>query len=224
VGAPSKDQRVGFATIPTDVPLPRLIALTRKAGLGKLPLAEAVEALRSHGHREFPTIPAPLSLALTPEQESTLAQLTSTAATGPVCADSLQVSELVHGEQPPPLDWPTLPGEAVSSPSIPFGGEPPSAKSFWLSINAELIVHGVSEPNASVTIGGRPVELQPDGSFSVRFALPDGQYELPVIAISADNADGRTASLRFTRETTCCGSVSEAPQNPDVQPPSPENT
>jgi hypothetical protein len=61
--------------------------------------------------------------------------------------------------------------------------------------------------------------LQPDGSFRCRFALPDGFYELPVVAIKADNTEGRTAELSFSRGTTHCGSVGEAPQDPALSPP-----
>jgi hypothetical protein len=104
-----------------------------------------------------------------------------------------------------------------------LGDEAAGGKGFWLNVNAELILYGATEPNARVTIGGQPVELQPDGSFSCRFALPDGSYKLPVVAVSADNTDGRTAELGFRRETTCCGAVGEAPQDPALKPPTPES-
>jgi len=46
-------------------------------------------------------------------------------------------------------------------------------------VNAELIIYGATEPDAQVTIGGRANQAAPDGSFSFRFSLPDGDYELP---------------------------------------------
>lgn len=222
-GKPSTLKRARFATIPTELPLPKLIALTRQAGLTEMPLADAVETLRTRGHREFPLISAPTPVLLTPEQEAALAEWVGSPGARPALADSLQVSELVQGEQPTPFDWPTSSSETVSSPSSPFGGDQAGGVGFWLNINAELIVYGATEPNATVTIGGQPVELQPDGSFSYRFALPDGQYELPIVAVSAANADGRSVDLRFTRETTCCGAVGEAPQEAALKSPSPEN-
>ncbi len=223
VGAPSSDKTVEFATIPTDVPLPKLIALTRQAGIARMPLAKAVEALRAKGHREFPTIPAPPPTPWTAEQESALAQLVSPTGAGRTGVSSMETSELMRGEQAQPLDWAASAGDAVTSPSSPFGGEQAGGKGFWFTVNAELIIYGATEPSATVTIGGRPIELQPDGSFSYRFALPDGCYELPVVAISADNTDGRTADLWFGRETTCCGGVGQHPQDPALQPPTPEN-
>ena len=74
-----------------------------------------------------------------------------------------------------------------------------------------------------VTIGGKPVALRPDGSFSFRFALPDGQYELPIVAVSADDTDGRAADLKFTRATEFVGDVGAQPQDPALKPPTPES-
>ena len=218
-GAPSRVRQIEFATIPADAPLPRLLALTRKAGFTQLPLARAVEALRAKGHREFPLIPAPPPALLTPEQEAALAQLVNLPGAERVGAGSVEIGELVRGEQPPTPEWPVSPSEAVSSPSSPFGGGAAGENAFWFNVNAELILYGATEPDATVTIGGRPVDLQADGSFRCRFGLPDGSYAVSVVAVRADNTDGRTVDLRFTRETTCCGVVGEAPQDPALQLP-----
>lgn len=223
VGTSSKDNSIEFATIPPDMPLPRLQALTRKAGLGERPLARAIEALRIRGHREFPLIPAPSSIALTSEQECALAQLTGAFTPSRAQADSMQISELVQGEQPPQFDWPASPTELPSSPSSPFGGVQEGGKGFFFNVNAELIVYGATEPSASVTIGGRTVELQPDGSFNCRFALPDGYYELSVVAVSADQVDTRAAELSFSRMSAYRGDVGAQPLDPALPPPSPEN-
>ncbi len=67
----------------------------------------------------------------------------------------------------------------------------PAAKGFWFNVNAELIIYGATEPNAKVTLGGHEIKLRSDGTFSFRFALPDGKYDLPAVAVSADG-DGRT--------------------------------
>jgi hypothetical protein len=87
-------------------------------------------------------------------------------------------------------------------------------RSFWFRINAEVILHGSTEPDARVTIAGRPVALRPDGSFSFRFAFPDGDYGLPVSATSADGVERRQASVRFQRGTVLDGEVGEHPMMP----------
>lgn len=73
------------------------------------------------------------------------------------------------------------------------GGRPELKKpeDFWLVVNTELIVYGATEPDAKVTIQGKPLKLNADGSFSVRYALPDGYQEIPVQATSANDKHRR---------------------------------
>jgi len=118
---------------------------------------------------------------------------------------------------------PTSPVGAPVSVTSPSGGEAPGARGFWFNVNAELIVYGATEPDASVTVGGRPVTLRPDGTFSCRFALPDGEYELSVVAVSADRADARAAELKFRRATVRRGEVGTQPGDPHLKPPTPHD-
>lgn len=69
---------------------------------------------------------------------------------------------------------------------------PPKYRGFWMVVNTELIVYGATEPDATVTVQGRPVKLNRDGTFSLRFALPDGEQVIPVKGVSADKAEKRT--------------------------------
>ena len=105
--------------------------------------------------------------------------------------------------------------ETVSSP---LGGETPGAKTFWLNINAEVLLYGATEPNAALMIGGHPVALRPDGTFSCRFTLPDGQYEVAVWAMSSEG-DLRQAILKFRRSSTYEGEVGAHPQDPALTAP-----
>lgn len=63
---------------------------------------------------------------------------------------------------------------------------PTKEKDFWLVVNTELIVYGATEPDAKVTVQGFPIKLRPDGTFSLRFALPDGKQVIPVVAVNRD--------------------------------------
>jgi hypothetical protein len=110
----------------------------------------------------------------------------------------------------------------VSSFSSPAGGESAS-RSFWFNVNAELIIYGATEPDARVTLGGRPIQLRPDGTFSFRFALPDGEYELPAVAVSADEVEERRAGLAFSRSTIYSGEVGVHPQDSNLRPPRAES-
>ena len=80
----------------------------------------------------------------------------------------------------------------ISSGAVTSGGISSPVKieerGFWLQANTELIVYGASEPDAKVTIQGQIIQLRPDGSFSLRFALPDGEQSIPISAQSCDGA------------------------------------
>jgi len=93
----------------------------------------------------------------------------------------------------------------VSSMSSQNLQKPELAKKFWLVADCELILYGATEPDAFVTVSGRKVNLNPDGTFSMRFALPDGVVDLPVKAMSKDETDSREIDIKVTRATTTDG-------------------
>ena len=78
---------------------------------------------------------------------------------------------------------------------------PGKVKKFWFKLDAELIVYGATEPNARVTLQGEPVRLRPDGTFTMRFSLPDGRQIIPAVASSADGVEERTTVLAVERNT-----------------------
>ena len=112
--------------------------------------------------------------------------------------------------------------ESCSSDSNPVLPEAAGGPGFWLQVNAELVVYGATDPSARVTIGGHPIRLRPDGSFSYRFALPDGAYELPIVAVAA-HGDERSAAMRFSRGTEYSGEVGAHPQCASLKPPVPDS-
>lgn len=63
---------------------------------------------------------------------------------------------------------------------------------FWLQVATELIVYGATEPDADLTVMGQPIKLRKDGTFTLRFALPEGHYDIPVHARSRDKQHERT--------------------------------
>jgi len=74
-------------------------------------------------------------------------------------------------------------------------------RSFRLWVATELILYGGTEPDARVTVQGKEVKLRPDGTFSLRFALPDGKIELPVTAVSGDKLEERTIETSVTKKS-----------------------
>ena len=69
------------------------------------------------------------------------------------------------------------------------------SRAFWFKLDAELIVYGATEPNARVTLQGEPVKLRPDGTFTMRFSLPDSRQIIPAVATSPDGVEERTIVL-----------------------------
>ncbi|OHB79186.1 MAG: hypothetical protein A2V98_01755 [Planctomycetes bacterium RBG_16_64_12] len=72
---------------------------------------------------------------------------------------------------------------------------------FPFAVDAEMIVYGLTDPNAHVTLRGEPVRVQSDGSFTVRFNLPNRRQVLPVVASSGDGVEQRTIVLAVERNT-----------------------
>jgi hypothetical protein len=70
---------------------------------------------------------------------------------------------------------------------------------FEFEVDTELIIHGVTQPDALVTLRGEPVKIRSDGTFAVRFNLPDRRHVLPIMASSRDGAKQRTVVLAIDR-------------------------
>ena len=228
----SDHANVEFATIPADLSFEEMLALAPTADPIRQPLARAMESLRLAGHQKLPAVVSPPGAPWSPAQERALAEVTGLDEVRCSGAGSLEIAEMLRRElheevasqAAAQLSKSPAPSAAVPDVSSPFGGEQSArGKSFWFNVNAELVIYGATERDATVTVGGHPIQLRPDGSFSYRFALPDGSYELPVVAVSADATDGRAAELRFTRATEFFGDVGASPQDPALQPPLPED-
>lgn len=176
----------------------------------------------------------------TPEQEKALARVINIDQTRRIWMGSLEITELIRRRLAHEVTSPVTPfgvpgpgpglapssalPSGISSVTSPFGGGVKErGKSFWFNVNAELIIYGSTEPDAKVTLGGHEIKLRSDGTFSFRFSLPDGKYDLPAVAVSADGTDGRAAELKFSRATEYLGDVGATPQDPALKPPLPDN-
>jgi uncharacterized protein len=83
-----------------------------------------------------------------------------------------------------------------------FASAPPiRPRQFWLIADAELIVYGATEPDATVTIGGRKVELSPDGTFRFQMSFQDGVIDYPIVAVASDGEQTRSIHMNFERQT-----------------------
>jgi len=74
-------------------------------------------------------------------------------------------------------------------------------KGFWLVADCELVVYGATVNDAKLYIGDRLIKLNPDGTFALRYALPDGDTNIPIKAISGDGSMEKGVSIKVIRET-----------------------
>jgi uncharacterized protein len=74
-------------------------------------------------------------------------------------------------------------------------------KHFHFEVDAELIVFGSTHQEAHVSVGGEPVKVRSDGSFSIRMPLPDRRQVLPATAKSRDGVDEQTVVIAVERNT-----------------------
>jgi hypothetical protein len=110
-------------------------------------------------------------------------------------ASSLELKQLFEERLRRPLGSPAV-------TSFGSGGFlPGKMRKFWFQLDAELIVYGATEPNARVTLQGEPVKLRPDGTFTMRFSLPDSRQIIPAVATSPDGIEERTIVLAVERNT-----------------------
>jgi hypothetical protein len=78
---------------------------------------------------------------------------------------------------------------------------PGKLKKFFFDIDAHLIVTGRTDPTAAVTLQNEPVKLRPDGTFTMRFSLPDSRQIIPAVATAADGMEEQTIVLAVERNT-----------------------
>jgi hypothetical protein len=110
-------------------------------------------------------------------------------------ASSLELKQLFEERLRRPMGSPAV-------TSFGSGAYPPGKmRKFWFQLDAELIVYGATEPSARVTLQGEPVKLRNDGTFTMRFSLPDSRQIIPAVAASGDGIEERTIVLAVERNT-----------------------
>jgi uncharacterized protein len=77
--------------------------------------------------------------------------------------------------------------------------------SFELEVDAEMVVYGVTQPGAYLTLHGEPVKVHADGTFRVRVEMPNRRQVLPIVASTADGASRQTVVMAVERNTKSMG-------------------
>ncbi|MEY3299968.1 MAG: Phosphate-binding protein PstS 1 precursor, partial [Cyanobacteriota bacterium] len=99
------------------------------------------------------------------------------------------------------LNMSGLSGLTMSGVGFSASMPPARPRQFWLVADAELIVYGATEADATVTIAGQPTQLSPEGTFRVHTSFPDGNIDYPIMAVAADGEQSRSIHMTFDRQT-----------------------
>lgn len=79
------------------------------------------------------------------------------------------------------------------------------APAFELEVDAEMVVYGVTQPGAYLTLQGEPVKVHADGTFRVRVEMPNRRQVLPIVASTADGASRQMVVMAVERNTKSMG-------------------
>lgn len=247
----SETEAVEFVTVPPEVPLEKIFEAVQEAVAESVPLIEAVsqslpsaEPIRPQPVEQKSQAPRPAEQPAdrpvakwSPARAHALAEIVRVDDSRRVWIGSLEVTEMVRRHLKHEITSPAPVMEAAEAAAAPTGPAPAEVSSaaavpqqeeaqwergFWFNLNAELVLYGATEPDAKVTVDGRQIRLRPDGTFSYRFALPDGRYPLTIAADAVDGSDRKSAKLEFSRTTSFDGAGVHA-QDAELKLPAASN-
>jgi hypothetical protein len=219
------DAPIDFATVPAHLTFERLLTLVQERMSEGETLMAALARVAGEGRVEFRPGATP---TWSEEQKRLLAALLGDSLVDRVGLGSAEIDQLLrkhleerlHSESASLLSGGLIgmaAGELGPSTQSLFSAigaswsaQPFSLKTergFYMHVNAEIIFYGGTHPDASVTVNGQPIRLAPDGSFRYHFTLPDGDYNIPIVATSPDKVEQRSATLSFMRGTVRTGEV-----------------
>jgi hypothetical protein len=110
-------------------------------------------------------------------------------------ASSLELKQLFEERLRRPLGSPAV--TSFGSGGLYSG----KGRKFHFQLDAELIIYGATDASSRVTLQGEPLKLRPDGTFTMRFSLPEGRQIIPAVAQSPDGIEERTIVLAVERNT-----------------------
>jgi hypothetical protein len=95
--------------------------------------------------------------------------------------------------------WPpqSLSAEIAFGPSWPPQHAAALATATSAPFGLEVTLRAGVAPDARVTINGRPVGRQPDGSFRLQLQMAEEDWTVPILVRSADGSEARSGTLTF---------------------------
>ncbi len=71
---------------------------------------------------------------------------------------------------------------------------------FWFEADAELIIHGATEPGATVTIGDHSIKVKPNGTFHLRIPFTEEVMEYLMTSSAVNSSKSKTIGMKFSQE------------------------
>jgi len=84
-------------------------------------------------------------------------------------------------------------------------------RNFRFAAEVDVIIHGKADPNVQVTIRNEPVVVNPDGTYAVRFALPEKRHLFSIEAEGSDGVEMQRVILTLERNTRVLETVIQEP-------------
>ena len=80
-------------------------------------------------------------------------------------------------------------------------GESIDLPGFHFEVDAALVVYGAAEQGVRLSVRGTPVRVQTDGTFMMRFSLPNRRQVIPIVARNLEGLEQRTVIIAVERNT-----------------------
>ena len=81
------------------------------------------------------------------------------------------------------------------------GGAQGEAPTSLMEAMVEVVISGRSAPGARLTVAGQPIPAGPDGCFSLRISVPEGQRVIPLEALEETTGKEKRINLRLGQDT-----------------------
>jgi len=88
-------------------------------------------------------------------------------------------------------------------------------RNFQFNADVDVIIHGKTDSNVQITIRNEPVTVNADGTFAVRFALPEKRHLFSVEAEGSDGVEMQRVILTLERNTRILETVIQEPSDDD---------
>jgi len=88
-------------------------------------------------------------------------------------------------------------------------------RNFRFAAEVDVIIHGKADPNVQVTIKNEPVTINADGTYAVRFALPEKRHLYSIEAEGSDGVEMQRIILTLERNTRVLETIIQEPSEDD---------